>query len=278
MGFSKAIRLAEKDKVKTVAKAIQLCEGLSRHKGPVSLKDLIEESGLHKTTTHRLLQTLHELNLVVQDPRTKKYRLGPRFISLGLSALRNFDLHQEALPLMKALRDETGETVNLSILDGNEIMVIERFRSNSLFSMNLSVGSRLPIYCTSQGLAILAFLNPKRREAILKTLRLKPLTPNTILDKERLRARLAEIRQNGYAINYEEFEVGIRAVAGPILNHAGEAVASMNVSFATVRHPEPAFLDSLAQRVVQACQTLSFSLGYLPSAAQPESDSSSRRK
>jgi len=78
--------------------------------------------------------------------------------------------------------------VNLSILDGNEIMVIERFRSNSLFSMNLSVGSRLPIYCTSQGLAILAFLNPKRREAILKTLRLKPVTPNTILDKERIRA------------------------------------------------------------------------------------------
>ena len=256
------LKMNHKDQIKSIKKALLLWEGIFRHDEPVGLKELIKISGLNKTTAHRLLRTSQALNLVIQDPKTKMYKLGPKLISLGLSALKSFDLHKEAFPLMKKLRDETGETVNLSILDGNDIVIIERLRSNSLFSLNLSVGSRLPAHCTSQGRAILAFLESQRREEILGNLHLNPATSRTILDKARLREELEEVRRKGYAVNREEFEIGIQAVAGPILNHDGEAVASMNVSFAAVRHPQEGFLDHLAEKVTAACRQLSFSLGY----------------
>jgi DNA-binding IclR family transcriptional regulator len=202
-------------------------------------------------------------DIVIQDPNTKTYKLGTKLISLGMSALNSFDLHNEALPLMKKLRDETGETVNLSILDGNEILIIERFRSNHLYSMNLTAGSRLPIYCTSQGRSILAFMGQQQRDDIIDAISLIPLTQKTIVNKKQLLEKLDEIRVKGFAVNREEFEIGICAVAAPVLNHDGEAVASINVSFAIVRHPEPEFMQYLSGKVIDACRQLSLSMGYV---------------
>lgn len=254
--------MIQRDQIKSISKAIQLCDSILQHEEPVGLKELTESSGLNKTTTHRILRTMLTLDLITQDLNTKKYKLGPKLITLGLSALKNTDLHKEALPLMKKLRDETGETVNLSILDGDEIMTIERLRSAFLYSLNLSIGSRLPLHCTSQGKVILAFLNIKRCEEIINSLKLRLKTPKTIVDKSQFRRELADIRRTGYAINREEFEIGISAAAGPILDHTGEAVAAMNVSYAIVRHPDPEYPVQLSEKVVEACRQLSFSLGW----------------
>jgi len=253
----------QQTQVKSITKAFQLLESIFQSGMPIGLEDIVQQTGIKKTTAHRILRTLMASNIVIQDSKAKTYKLGTKLISLGLFALNSFDLHKEALPLMKKLRDENGETVNLSILDGNEILIIERFRSYYLYSMNLTAGSRLPIYCTSQGRSILAFMSRQQQKDIIDAIDLKPLTENTIVDKKLLLETLDEIRLNGYAVNREEFEIGICAVAAPILNHGGEAVASINVSFAIVRHPEPEFLEHLSKKVMEACRQLSFFLGYL---------------
>jgi IclR family pca regulon transcriptional regulator len=255
--------MTEKYQVKVIVKGFQLLEHIFLHGGPIGLEELVRATGLKKTTAHRILRTLQPLDIVVKDAESKMYTLGPKLIALGLSALNSFDLHKAAIPLMKKLRDETGETVNLSILSGNDLLIIERFRSNHLYNLNLSAGSRLPIYCTSQGRAILAFLSPQRREEILRSIDMKPYTAKTITDMSLLLGSLDEIRREGYAVNREEFEIGIIAVAGPILNHAGQAAASLNVSFGIIRHPEPEFVDYVAEKVVATCRQLSFALGYV---------------
>jgi len=251
------------DYVKSVIKAFNILDCIYQNKEPVRLEELIKMTGIKKATCHRLLQTLLLQNLVAKEPRTKRYKLGPKLITLGLSALDRFDLHREALPLMNRLRDETGESVNLSILDGHEILTIERIRSVHLYNMSIGVGSRLPVYCTSQGKAILAFLNGDQQSEIIKSINIVPMTDKTIRNKNELLAELKKIRFQGYSVNREEFEIGIGAVAAPILGHSGEAVGSLNVSFALARHPEPEFINLLAEKVIASCKKLSFFLGHI---------------
>lgn len=255
--------MKQEDYVKSVIKAFKLLDCIYEQKEPVRLEELIKMTGFKKATCHRLLQTLLSENLIVKKAGTKLYTLGPKLITLGLSALDRFDLHREALPLMNGLRDITGESVNLSILDGHEILTIERIRSVHLYNMSIGVGSRLPIYCTSQGKAVLSFLSQEKQKEILQKIDLTPMTHKTIRSKTVLRKELAKIRAQGYAVNREEFEVGIGAVAAPILSHSGEAVASLNISFALARHPEPEFISLLVEKVVDSCRQLSFFLGYV---------------
>ena len=168
--------MVQENSVKSLVKATQLLKFISQNEHPPKLSSLARISGLNITTAHRLLKTLIKLGIVVLEEPSKTYKLGPTLIPLGFSALQEFNLHKEALPVMKALRDETGETVNLVVLDGEDVLIIERFRSPSLFSLNLSVGSKLPIHCTSLGRALLAFLNPKHSEEIINS-----IYPNRLL-------------------------------------------------------------------------------------------------
>ena len=124
-----------------------------------------------------------------RDPKSKKYRLGFKVISLGVSALNRLDLRQIALPFMTKLREDTEETTNLSILDGTEILFIERIQSEHLFNVNLSVGSRLPVHCTSQGKAILAFLPQDQAEALMKKINFEKRTDKTLITAKSLKKK-----------------------------------------------------------------------------------------
>jgi len=253
-----------REHIKSLIKAVEILETVQNHKNPISLEEISRLSKMNKTTCFRFIQTMRELNLLGQLSGTKHYKLGPRLISLGLTALDDFDLHKEAVPLMKELREQTGETVNLSILHGDELLIIERFRSNHLYNANLTVGSRLPLHCTSQGKVILAFLNEKMLNEIISKMIFKRYTDKTIKTKNELIRQLSEIRTSGYSFNNQEFEIGIAAVAGPIINHAGEPVAALNISFPLARHPQKRFIKKISEKVLFACKQLSFYQGYHP--------------
>src|SRR4029077_4164792 len=137
----------------------------------LGVSDLAREVGLSRSTTHRYISTLAALGYLQQDPATRKYRLGPRVLDLGFSAINSMDLREVAVPHLQALSDETGRTVNMAVLDGVDIVYIERCRSSQHgdreIALNLHVGARLPAYCTSMGKVLLAFLPDEEQRARL---------------------------------------------------------------------------------------------------------------
>ncbi len=185
-------------------------------------------------------------------------------IGIGLSAYRELDFRRLAVPLLRKLRDETGETTNLTLLDGNEIVIADRFRSVHLMDMALDAGIRLPVYCTSTGKVILAHINETRRAKIISQLIFEPRTHKTIISKAAFLQHLREIRQKGYSVCDEELELGMYSIAAPILNYEGEALAAVNISFALVRHREPDRLAKFSEKIKTVAATVSRALGYQP--------------
>ncbi len=200
----------------------------------VGVSDLGRDVGLSRSTTHRYVSTLVALGYLQQDPASKKYRLGPRVLDLGFSAINSMELREVAGPHLRELSDETGYTVNMAILDDLDIVYVDRCRSSQAgqreIDLNLHVGARLPAYCTSLGKVLLACLPDEERTARLVRIDLARRGPNTITSRQALAAELARVRQQGYAINNEELAYGLRSIAAPVLSHDGDAAGAINLA------------------------------------------------
>jgi IclR family pca regulon transcriptional regulator len=202
------------------------------------------------------------LEILEQDLKTKSYQFGPRLVSIGLAALKNMSLIKIALPILQKLRHETRETVNLSILSGSEIVFVERLMSNYIVNLNVNVGDRLPVYCASMGKVILAFMNPNDAGRIMANLNFEARTKRTIIDLNSLKKELTEIKIKGFAINDEELEKGLRAVAAPIFKHTGEAFAAINITWTTARHPSRKTFEIFTPQIMAAAEKISALMGY----------------
>lgn len=200
----------------------------------LGVSELARELDLNRSTTHRYIATLAKLGYLQHDARTRKYRLGPRVLDLGFTALSSMELREVSAPHLQRLSDETGHTVNLGILDRGEVVYIERIRSARQgqrdIDLNLHVGSRLPAYCTSMGKVLLAHLPAPELDALLDEIELSQRGPNTITDRERLLEELTRVREAGMATNNEELAYGLRSIAAPVRSHAGEVVAAINLA------------------------------------------------
>src|SRR6476620_10743735 len=186
----------------------------------IGVSELSRELDLSRSTAHRYVATLAKLGYLQQDPDSKRYRLGPKVLDLGFSAINSMDVREISAPHLRQLSDETGYTVNLAILDGTDVVYIERCRSSRAgqreIDLNLHVGSRLPADCTSMGKVLLAFLPDEEREARLADLQLVPRGPNTLTKIPALRSELDRVRQAGLAVNDEELAYGLRSIAAPV--------------------------------------------------------------
>jgi DNA-binding IclR family transcriptional regulator len=257
--------MPDKDHIKSVEKCFVILDCLHSGQRLLTLEKITQITGYKKTTCFRLLKTMRTLGLVELVPGKKKYRYGPRLAALGLAALKDMDLRQSALPILQQLRDDTRETVNLTILNGSEILYVERIMSDYLVNVNVNVGDRLPVYCASMGKVILAYLPESRLEQILSSINFIPRTDKTIVTRSMLLRELEQIRANGFAINDEELEKGLRAVAAPIFNYMGEAFAAVNIAWTSARYPERDVFDRYAQKVVTAAEKISNIMGYVGS-------------
>jgi len=195
------------------------------------VSELAREVGLGRSTTHRYVATLSALGYLEQDPSSRKYRLGPKVIDLGFSAINVMELRAISQPYLQRLSDETGYTANMAILDDTDIIYIERCRSAkkgpSDVELDLHVGSRLPAYCTSMGKVLLAYLTDEDRADRLDRSPLKRHGPNTVTDRALLIDELERVRATGIAVNNEEIAFGIRAIAVPVRGQSGNVVASV---------------------------------------------------
>src|SRR5262249_22011020 len=223
------------ESVQSVGRALDLLERLGASDGDVPLGDLARATGLQPPTAHRLLQTLVQREWVVQNPRTTQYRLRRKLLSIvGDIEARTARLRALARPHLTALRDDTGESTNLVVLDGLAAVYIDQVPSRRPIRMFAEIGARVPAYASGAGKAMLAFQTPTVDRA-LERLTLEPLTAHTLTDRAALKRALRQARTRGYAFDSEEYEVGVACTAAPIRGEDGIAVAAISVSAPAAR-------------------------------------------
>jgi len=234
----------------------------------LGVSDLGREVGLGRSTTHRYVATLTMLGYLQQDAATKKYRLRPRVLDLGFSAINSMELREICAPHLQQLSDETGYTVNMAILDGPDIVYVERCRSSRTgqreIDLNLHVGSRMPAYCTSMGKVLLAYLAPEERAAVIAAADLTRRGPNTLTTSRALMKELARVRGEGLAINNEELAYGLRSIAAPIRSHGGEVVAAVNLAVHSSMVSMEELVARLSPALIRAAAEMSARAGYRP--------------
>ena len=189
-----------------------------------------------------------------------KYRLGPRLFELGTKALATLDLRDEVQPCLEDLVAGTGETAHFGVLRDREVTSLFNVQTSRSLGTASTVGRRIPVYCTSLGKAILAFLPQDEMEAIAKGCRFRVHTPHTITQPSVLMAELGRIKKRGYAIDDEEFEMGLRCIGAPVRNHHGDVIGAMSIAGPTIRVSRNR-IPELARRVVKAAKELSERLG-----------------
>jgi DNA-binding IclR family transcriptional regulator len=248
-----------------VATAIALLKAFSEDEVDIGVSTLARRLGIAKSTVHRLATTLVSEGMLEQNPENGKYRLGIALFGLGALVRRRMDVSTEAKPYLFDLRETTGETVHLAILDRTEIMYVYNLESIQAIRMRSDIGIRKPAYCTAEGLAMLAF-QPSAVADDIVARGLEPRTPKTNPDPDAFRQALASVRQRGYAIEDEESEAGMRSLAAPIRNGAGEVVAAVGVAGPVQRLPDEA-LASFAPHVLKTADAISVRLGYRSRAA-----------
>lgn len=221
--------MAEKGGVQSVERIFQLIEHLAAHPTGVSLQTLAGETGLAKSTVHRLLASLVGLGYVVQDEENGHYRLTLKMFELSSGIVDSMDIMGVAKAHLERLSQRTGEAVHLVIRDGRDIVYIYKTESGPM-RMASRVGLRSPLYCTGVGKAILATLPGDEVEDIWTHSNVQKLTDKTITDLEELRSQLVEVRANGYAIDDEENELGVRCVAVAIPGPDGRAESAFSIS------------------------------------------------
>ena len=217
----------------------------------LGISDLARALTLNRSTAHRYVGTLTALGYLQQDRDTRKYRLGPRVLDLGFSAINSMKLPELAQPHLQHLSDETGNTVNMAVLDGTEIVYLVRVRSataaQSEIDLDLHVGSRLPAYCTSMGKVLLAYLAD---DAALAEIELVKRGPNTVTRRRELLAELERVRATGLAVNNEELAYGLRSIAAPVRGRSGAVEAAINLAV----HRTMVSMDDLVARLGPALQ------------------------
>ncbi|MGL4648032.1 MAG: IclR family transcriptional regulator [Caldilineaceae bacterium] len=212
----------------SVSRAIALLKAFRDAQPEWTLGDLAAHVGLNKATAHRLLAALEAEQLIVRNPRTGGYRLGPELIALGGSAMRSNDLRSVSRPLLEALAAETGETTTLEVLSGAEVVIVDEVSSRHLLGMSQEVGARLPAHATSTGKLLVAMGGPEA-ERCLYSGPLPALAQRTVTTPSDLHRQFVQIRAQGYAITQSELEAGFTAVAAPVFDYAGIVVAAVSL-------------------------------------------------
>jgi IclR family pca regulon transcriptional regulator len=241
--------------IQSVIRALGILELFDENRPALTTSEIANLTGLNRATAYRFCQTLLGLGYL-EDTGHGTLRPGLKAISLARAALSSRELPELAMSYLRDLQAKTGETVNMALLDGAEVVYVSRLLSDHILTLRLFIGSRLPAWTTSLGRAILAFMDDDEIERILDASELRQRTERTVVDPDKLRAELRRIRTRGYAINDQEFAVGLLGVAAPIFGVSGEPIAAINIS---IPHPiEKGRIDSeLAPAVVEAARSIS---------------------
>ncbi|HSZ70478.1 MAG TPA: IclR family transcriptional regulator [Solirubrobacteraceae bacterium] len=231
----------------------------------LGIVDIAQELGMSRSTTHRYVVTLAALGYLEQGPG-RKYHLGLRVTGLGLSTMSETGLREHALADLQELCQRTGFTVSLAILDGPEILLVERLRGARRILQRaepeVGVGSRLPAHCTAAGKLLLAYLPEPAQRELVGELQLERRGPNTIKSKSALRTELAQIREDGLAVDDQEYAEDLYAIAAPLRSDTGDTVAAVAMTAHNRTIDLADLIDALGPHLISTADRISARLGY----------------
>ncbi|TCK21655.1 IclR family transcriptional regulator [Pseudonocardia endophytica] len=251
----------------TVRNAARLLKEFRTREEALGVSELSRRLGLGKSVVHRLLVTLAAEGLIEHDERG--YRLGIVMYELGEAVRVHMDLHAAAAPVLVHVREQTGESVQVGVLDGAEVVYVDRLESAHSLRLLTETGRRVPAHCTSSGKVLLAHLDPVAQEGHLER-PLARLTPHTITEPDVLRAELRRVRAQGWASAVDEREVGVASLAAPVRDASGAVVAALSVA-APVARVGAKQRRKIAADVVEGAEAVSRRLGHSPERSVPSS-------
>ena len=229
--------------VQSVERTLDLMEALANAQGEISITNLAQRTGLHVSTVHRLLATLVHRGYVRQNRETARYYLGAKLALLGEGAPRYTELRLQSQSALAALTDLIDETTNLVVLEDTAAVYIDQVQCKQVVRLFTAIGNRVPLQCTAAGKVLLAWLPAEQRERIVDRLEFRSYTPRSIASRSALAAAIEQVRKNGYALDEEEYQAGVRCIAVPIVTADGHAVASISVSAPAHRLPRARALE-----------------------------------
>ena len=248
------------NRLSSVATAVRVLKAFTSRTPSWGVTDLAAHIGESKSTVHRILSTLTDEGLLEQDTGTSRYRLGLALFDLVAAVPSQRGLHEAVLLPMTDLRNGTGETVQVGVLDGRQVVYVERLDSPHTLRMFTELGRRNQAHCTGSGKALLAFTPAQQLSRLLDGWVLEALTEHTIVSTEELRTHLAVIRDQGYAENRHESQIGVVSIAAPIRDRSGATIAAMSVAGPAERMD--AHHDRIVQNVMALALSTSRRLGY----------------
>jgi DNA-binding IclR family transcriptional regulator len=243
----------------TVTNTLRLLQLFSFDEPVLGVSELARRSGTGKSTVHRMLTTLVAEGFVTKTP-DDRYRLGFRLYELGQLVVHTTELREAAHTILERLRNESAETAHLAVLDGTEVVYLERFESQATLRLFGRLGRRMPAHATSSGKAILAFCEPDVIDTVVAA-GLRRLGPRTITSRSVLEQALADVRQLGYSVSFEESEPGVASVGAPVFGHDGTAIAAVSVAGPNLRMTREA-MPRFARMVCRAAAEVSTAMGY----------------
>jgi DNA-binding IclR family transcriptional regulator len=252
--------------IQTVDRVLHMLSVFGPARLEIGVGDFASLLGVHKSTASRLAATLAARGFLERPPGRKAFRLGPELGRLGLLALGGRDLIALAQGPMAGLAADTGETVNLAVLDGDAVVNIAQADGPHIIGVGNWAGRRTKPHCTANGKVLLAFAG-----AVIENGPLEAFTPRTITSMKKLRAELGQVRRDGWASNLGELEEGLHAVAAPVFDGSGRCRAALSVSGPSYRMP-PERLPELARLCRQAARAVGARLGDPAAGRGPDPD------
>ena len=248
-------------RVQSIDRAVAILDCFSEEKKELKLSEISERLGLNKSTVHGIISTLKYHGFISQDEETQKYKLGIRFVQFGDLVINSMNIRNAAVPVIDAVCEKIEETVHVAMLDGLDVVWIEKRECTKSIKTSTKIGARLPAYTTADGKIIICYQNKDKIKNYLPK-RIPQYTNNTITNKGEFIKKLEEMKKNGYTIDNEEYVEGLKCVAAPIFDHDGKVRFSLSTTGPAFRMNEER-IKELIVIIKEAANEISHRIGYM---------------
>jgi DNA-binding IclR family transcriptional regulator len=239
------------ERIKSIDKALDVLEFLSANDQEIGIVEISKQLNMGLSTVHRILATLKSRNYIIQNPKTAKYRLGIKLFELGCEVQSTKNLIKIVRPYLRELSKITNETANLAILEDKEVIYLDTIESSETLRTEIRQGTRTPAHCTALGKCLLACLADNDFEQLYRRdEQIISLTPQSISSWSELKRELKKVKEQGYALDLEEYKIGIHCVGVPIFNRNGEVIAALSITGPASRFNEEKMEEAKNQLIM----------------------------
>ena len=250
--------------VNSLEKAFRVLRAFSRQHGAMTFTEIAQRTGLERSAAQRFVFTLHVMGYLIRDERTKIYRLSPKLMEFAATYLYSDPLVTISQPLLVQAREKTGETVNLSVLDGADIIIVSRIPARDVISLEVQVGSRLPALYTASGRAMAAHLDDDGFDAVLAATRMEQHTASSLTSFDALRQEVGRAREMGFCVAKSQLFQGDISIAAPVLSSGGMPIAALSLSVSDERFDADQAAHAFGGTLVDIGKQISAALRSVP--------------